>query len=275
MSKRKRNKKKVNKTLVSVIIPVYRRFDLLTQCLDAIPEAFGDIAHEVIIVDNASPLEEAKPFYEKYPQHRIVRNKENQGFPRACNRGANMATSPLIFFLNSDVILMPGSGDLLVRAMDDPKIGVVGMKLMFPEEDTTKKGLMGPANTIQHVGLSTTIHGDFAHHFIGWSKDNPRPNKVRDVYAVTGAALMTRKALFRQLGRFYEGYGMGTWEDVDYSLAVRDLGYNVIVEPKAEGIHYTGATSREYDLYHPLKQNKLVFMQRWQPKLMWTEWNVL
>ena len=120
--------------------------------------------------------------------------------------------------------MFSGSGDLLVRAMDDPKVGVVGMKLMFPESDDTKKGLMGPANSIQHVGLSTTIHGDFAHHFIGWNKDNPRVNRVRDVYAVTGAALMTRRKLFFSLGRFFEGYGKGTWEDVDYSLAVRDLG---------------------------------------------------
>jgi GT2 family glycosyltransferase len=273
MARKRKKKRKLN--LVSVIIPVYRRFDLLQKCLESIPGAFGDISYEVIIVDNGSPADEARFFYDDWKQHRVIRNKENMGFPKACNKGANQAKSPLLFFLNSDVILDKGSGDLLVRAMDDPGVGICGMKLVFPEEDSTKKGLMGPAGKIQHIGLSTSIRGDMVHHLIGWSADNPRVNKVRDVYAVTGAALMVRRNLFRDLGRFFEGYGLGTFEDIDLCLAARDLGYNVIVEPKAKGVHYTAATSREYDMYHPLQTNKMIFMQRWQPKLMWTEWNIL
>ena len=131
-----RRRKKKEKPLVSVIIPVHRRFDLLTQCLDALPDAFGGIAHEVIIVDNASPKDEADPFYREH-KYRIIRNKENAGFPKACNRGANMSNAPLLFFLNSDVIMDKGSGDLLVRAMDDPRVGIAGMKLLFPAEDSS------------------------------------------------------------------------------------------------------------------------------------------
>jgi GT2 family glycosyltransferase len=272
--KRSRNKK-IIQTLVSIIIPVYRRFDLLAKCLESIPEAFGSLPYEVILVDNASPAEEAKPFYDEHSQYTLVRNKENVGFVKACNRGAHLANSPLLFFLNSDVVLQKESGEFLVRAMDDPKVGICGMKLLFPTEDSTKLGLMGPPGTVQHVGLSTNIQGNMVHHFIGWNSDNPRVNRVRDVYAVTGAALMIRKQLFRQVGGFYLGYGQGTWEDCDLSLAVRDLGYNVIVETKAIGTHYTGATAREYGIGYPLQQNQRIFMQRWSQKLMYTEWNVL
>lgn len=270
---RKRNKK-IN-TLVSIIIPVYRRFDLLAKCLEAIPDAFGEIPFEVIMVDNASPAEEAKPFYDAYSQYIVIRNRENLGFPKACNQGANRANSPLLFFLNSDVILDPGSGELLVKAMDDPIVGICGMKLVFPQEDTTKHGLMGPPGTIQHIGLSTTIKAQFVHHFAGWNVNHPRVNALRDVYAVTGAALMVRKQLFFDLGKFFEGYGLGTYEDVDLCIACRDMGKNVIVEPKAQGTHYTGATAREYGLGYNMHRNQMVFMQRWQEKLMYTEWNVL
>jgi len=273
MSRKRRKKKKLN--LVSIIIPVYRRFDLLQKCLTSIPGAFGDIPHEVIIVDNGSPPDEAKFFYQDWKQHRVIRNKENLGFPKACNKGANQAKAPLLFFLNSDVILDEGSGDLLVRAMDDPGVGICGMKLVFPEEDSTKKGLMGPPGKIQHIGLSTNIRGNMLHHLMGWSEDNPRVNRVRDVYAVTGAALMIRRNLFRDLGRFFEGYGLGTFEDIDICLAARDLGYNVIVEPNAVGVHYTGATVREYGIGYNLQGNEMIFRQRWQQKLMWTEWNIL
>jgi len=271
---RKRYKKK-KKTLVSIVIPVYRRFDLLEKCLESLPGAFGDIPYEVIMIDNASPADEAKPFYEKWKQHRVVRNGQNLGFVKACNRGANLANSPLLFFLNSDVVMNSGSGNLLVKAMDDPEVGICGMKLLFPVDDTTKGGAVGPAGKVQHVGLSTNIKGHFYHHFGGWSPDNPRVQKLRDVYVVTGAALMVRRQLFQKIGKFFDGYGMGTFEDVELCVACRDLGYNVIVEPQAVGTHYTGATAREYGLGYNLRSNEMLFRQRWLQKIMWTEWNIL
>ena len=273
MGKRKRNK--VKKNLVSVIIPVYRRYDLLAQCLYALPDAFGDVKYDVIIVDNGSPKEEADEFYAQYSNLNVLRYSKGLGFPKACNFGADKSNSPLLFFLNDDVILGKDSANLLVRAMDDPSVGVCGMKLLFPTEDNTKQGLMGPASSIQHIGISTNINAEFKHTFIGWSKDNPRVNRMRDVYAVTGAALMTRRSLFLNAGKFFTGYGLGTWEDVDYCLTGRELGYNVIVEPKAEGVHYVGGTSRQYDRAHPLNENRQIFMQRWTNKLQWNDWKVL
>lgn len=262
----------ISSTLVDVCIPVHRRFDLLKQCLDALPEAFGNIPYKVIILDNASPKEEADPFYSQYKGMDIIRNRENLGFPASCNKMFNRGVSPLVFFLNSDVILHAGSMLPLVKAMDDPKIGIAGMKLLFPEvTDLPQDGRIRPAGKVQHIGLTTTIHADFIHQFLGWSPDNPRVNAVRDVYAVTGAALLTRRVLYKQAGGFYEGYGKGSFEDVDYSLTIREMGYNVIVVPEAVGVHHTGATSQAYNMPHPLQQNRLIFMQRWANKLDWTQ----
>ena len=65
-------------------------------------------------------------------------------------------------------------------------------------------------------------------------------------------------------------YGAGTWEDVDYCLAVRSLGYNVIVEQKARGIHYTGASTETYRVPFPQQLNQLVFLSKWGDKLNYT-----
>lgn len=272
----RKRKQKTLKTLVSIIIPVHRRFDLLEQCLDALPEAFS-VPYEVIMVDNASPSDEAKPFYDKYNQHSVIRNAQNVGFPKACNQGVRRSKSPLIFFLNSDVIMRPGSGDKLVRQLDDPSVGVVGMKLLFPEHDNTQHGLQGPPGKIQHVGLNTTgaPMGNFVHSFIGWDADHSKVMKLREMYAVTGAALMTRRKLFLDAGLFWEGYGMGTFEDVDFCLKSREMGYNVIVDVESVGIHYTGATARQYGIGYALQQNQMLFMQRWNGKVMYTEWAVV
>lgn len=280
MAKRNRNNRSRStptvahhNTLLDIIILVMGRFDLVKQCLDAIPLAAGNVTHRIIILDNASPKEEADVFYKQYPNVKVIRSKANLGFPRGCNEAVKFGSSPLLFFLNDDVILKPESIKLMVKELDDPQIGVVGMKLIFPEfTDLPQNEMTRPAGKVQHIGLSSNIHGDFIHQYIGWSPDHPKVNAMRDVYAVTGAALMTRRELFRRAKGFYEDYGLGTWEDVDYCLTIRAMGYNVIVVPQAEGIHHTGATATTYNLRYPLSENKFVFLRRWSDKLDWSEW---
>ena len=158
----------------------------------------------------------------------------------------------------------------MIRALDEPSIGVVGMKLLYPQDTLDQNSR--PAGKIQHVGLGANIRGDIIHVLMGWSPDNPKVNVVRDTYAVTGAALMTRRNLWNKTGGLFEGYGLGTFEDVDFCLSVRELGYNVIVETKAVGEHYTGATQVANNMNFPLLQNKLIFLQRWGQKLVWSDW---
>ena len=199
-------------TLVDIVMPILRRFDILSRCLEAIPSAMGDIPYRIYMVDNASPIEEANSFYAMIkPPIMVTRNKENMGFARACNQGASRGNSPLIFFLNSDVILDANSIPVMVTELDDPKIGVCGMKLVFPDDASMYNLNVGirPAGKIQHVGLMTNIRGDFVHAFIGWDADHPKPNACREMYAVTGAALMTRRNLFTKIRGFNEVYGAG------------------------------------------------------------------
>ncbi len=275
MTRKRRKKSTVPKKLLDIIIPVCGQFELLERCLDSIPEAVGNFDYNVICVDNNSPKkEEADEFYlQKKGKVFVIRNKENFGFPKACNQGVRRKSSPLIFLLNSDVILEPNAIDILVRELDDPTIGIAGMKLMFPEYADGLNHQIRPAGTIQHIGMETDIHGMFIHSYLGWRVDHPKVLAQRDVYAVTGAALMTRRNLWNKIGGFDEIYGRGTYEDIEYCMRVRELGYNIIVAPEAKGVHYTGATAERNQLGFPLDNNRMIFLQRWQQKLNWTSWN--
>jgi GT2 family glycosyltransferase len=272
----KRKREREPKSLVDIIIPVHRRFDILAECLGSIPDAIGDIPHKIIIFDNASPLEEANKFYPLLDRSiKISRSKQNLGFPKACNQGVHRGRSPLLFFLNSDVVLEPESIDKLVRVMDDPTVGVVGMKLVFPEEHAGLNEQIRPSGKLQHVGLSVNIRSEVHHAFMAWSPDHPRVMKQREVAAVTGAALMTRRSLWTQAKGFFEGYGHGTYEDIEYCFTLREMGYNIVVDPTAVGTHYTGATAEKYGLGYNLNYNQMTFMQRWGNKLEWFDWKML
>ena len=287
---RKRNLPKKIKPLVDIIIPVFHRFDILDDCLKAIPAALGTIPYEIYIYDDGSERLEANAFYDALDktQLSITRSGTNKGFPTACNSAYKKGRAPLVFFVNSDVILEPGSVDKLVRAMDDPNIGIAGMKLVFPTgEQLTKTNLVAdgrPPQKLQHIGLVSTINGKVEHVFSGWDANHPKVNAVstenddgtfRDPLAVTGAALMTRRKLFAYAGMFWEGYGRGTWEDVDFSMTVKEMGKRVVVVPEAVATHYTNATAIQQKTGFPMGENYQKFLLRWKSKLKQTDIDVL
>jgi len=263
------------KSVVDVIIPIHRRFDILQKCLVSLPQAMGEIPYKLYMVDNGSPKEEADEFYRQFQYPiTVIRNRENLGFIKACNMAAKRSNSPLIFFLNSDVLLEPFSVPKLVAEFDDLKVGVCGMKLLFPPDVSSVQlnPNMRPSNKIQHVGIMTNIRREFFHIFIGWDANHPKPNSMRTPLAVTGAAMMVRRNLFSKAGYFNEVYGHGTFEDVDMCMMARELGYNVIVNTSACGVHYTGATAETYKIPYALDYNYMTFVQRWGNKIPYSEW---
>ena len=284
--KNKNKSQVIDPAMVDIVIPVRGRIDLLSKCIEAIPLAFDPYMVNIVVVDNNSKeveedvsyLDEFQGSYGNIKSAITIKLKENVGYPKACNIGARRKTSKYIFFLNSDCFLEPGSGKLLVDALDgDDKVGVVGMKLIFPDYPTglDQSDKIRPKGKLQHIGLSTRITGTVHHVFIGWNPEHPKVNKVHEVFAVTGAALMVRRSLFMKAGAFYEEYGMGTYEDVDLCVTIKKMGYNIIVVPRAVGIHCTGATVETYKTGYPMQQNASIFLSRHMNDIEWWDYWLL
>src|SRR5262249_4294616 len=86
---------------------------------------------EVILVDNASYDGSVELVRERFPQVRLVVNRENAGLTRANNQGMELASGRYIFLLNNDTIILPDSVDALVRYLDaHPQVGAVGGKVL-------------------------------------------------------------------------------------------------------------------------------------------------
>ena len=68
-----------SKWWLDIVICVHGKFDLLTRCLDSIPEAAGEIPYRIILVDNASP--DRDEFYDALETPvTLIKNNENKGF---------------------------------------------------------------------------------------------------------------------------------------------------------------------------------------------------
>jgi len=276
MTRNRHQTKAISSTLVDIIVVSGGRFDMLKKCLEAL-EKQEDVQFNVYVIDNASDNKEKIHFKDIYEKEIITDSKrlaQEEGFPKANNIGARMGNSPLILFLNDDVELKSDALKQMVNTMDNPDIGIVGAKLTFPDDVTSP---IRPAGKVQHVGMAMNINGDLVHPLVGWKSDNPKCNVSREVIAVTGACLMVRRNLWNKIGGFWEGYGLGTYEDAELNFAVQQLGKKVYVNVNAQGTHYTGATAEKKQRPYPLQQNALTFRARWGASglFKYTEWQFL
>ena len=79
------------------------------------------------------------------------------GYPGGANKAIYAGMSPLCLFVSDDIILHKGAVDTLIRRMDDPKIALCGLKLVFPTDSADPQL---PAGKVQHVGHAMNIRGE-------------------------------------------------------------------------------------------------------------------
>jgi GT2 family glycosyltransferase len=254
---------------VDVVIVTGGRWDFLKQCLEALSKQTVPV--NIMVLDNASEPEERIQNQNLFDGLNTKRLQKSLGFPAANNEAVKMGAAPLVLFLNDDCILTENAIEKMLGTMRDESVGVCGAKLLFP---TTSTNPNRPAGKVQHIGMALNIRGDTTHPLVGWNASHPKCCISRDVFSVTGACLMTRRALFNQIGGFDNAYGVGTFEDVQYCLQIKSLGKRVFVNCDALGYHYAGATAEKKKISYPLQMNSLTFKSRFlgSPLMQWDEW---
>ncbi len=233
---------------VSIIIPVFNRCDLTERCLESIARSENHASYEVIIVDNASTDGTAELLAEIDGDITVIRNKTNEGFASACNRGARLAVGNYLLFLNNDTEVHDDVLDRLIKAAEQTSsVGAVGCKLLFPDGKT------------QHAGIAFNDENTPYHIFQGFPADHPAVNTSREMAAVTAACMLIKHTTFEAAGRFDTSYRNG-FEDVDLCLKLKQKGYKNLYCADCTVTHHE--ESSEGRKAHDA-ENMLLFATRW------------
>jgi FkbM family methyltransferase len=233
----------------SVIIPAWNKCELTRDCVTALAKTTGGLSWELIIVDNHSTDGTAEFLEQLGGDVQIIRNQENLGFAKACNQGARAARGKYLVFLNNDTVPLDGWLQAMVEEVrTHADVGIVGSKLLYAD------------GTVQHAGVACDrSHCAPYHIYRTFPGDHPAVNRRREFHVVTGACLLIRAELFRELGGFDEAFRNG-FEDVDLCLKARERGYRVVYQPKSALFHLESQTPgrKAYD-----KANSRRLQERW------------
>jgi GT2 family glycosyltransferase len=254
---------------LSIIVPLYGRVELMEHQLAQFANDPAIFTTELIYVLD-DPTRAAE--FEFYAFHlaqlyrvpfKVLVMERNSGYSAANNVGAAASSAPFLLFLNSDVFpAKPGwTAHLLAIHKADSRLGALGCKLLY--EDCS----------LQHAGMY--FYQDYhpyrlwinMHYFKGLPRDWPEACVDRAVPAVTGAALLARRAVFEEAGGWDESYILANYEDSDLCLRFVKNGYTNRYCSSVE-LYHLERQSQKSDEADPIKINS-DFYNRWLQTFRW------
>ncbi|MBS1773156.1 MAG: glycosyltransferase [Bacteroidetes bacterium] len=236
---------------LSVIIVNYNVKYFLEVCLHSVFRAASGIAAEVIVVDNDSKDGSIAMIKSKYPQVRLIENKENVGFGKANNQGVEIAQGEYILFLNPDTVMPEDFFTKMLGYMDaHPEAGSIGPKLIDGKGQFAPDGKKSFPSLSVAIFKTTGINKIFSKspYFNKYYAVHIGDNETAAVEVLSGCCMLVRKTVIDKIGgAFDEDYFMYC-EDVDLSWRIKQAGYQNVYYPEATLIHYKGESTRKATL---------------------------
>lgn len=224
---------------VSVIVVAYKTGPAL---FDGLQTVLSDLdVDELVLVDNGSEPDDAarlRRIAESDQRVRLFQGHGNIGFAKGANAGASAARGRWLIFLNPDAYLTPGCvRTLIATARRGASPCIVGARVMNPDGTEQQGGRR--AEITPYTTLMTVTHlsrrARLRHLEIHREQD-PLPTEAVETAAVSGACFCVSRADFAELGGFDSGYFLHV-EDVDLCWRARQVGGQVLFEPRAEIVH--------------------------------------
>jgi N-acetylglucosaminyl-diphospho-decaprenol L-rhamnosyltransferase len=231
---------------LAVVIVSYDAGDDLTRCVGSLEKHRGDLAIDVLVIDNGSTDGSHLVAKKEHPWIRLVENGSNRYLSPAWNQGAAATDAPLLLFLNPDTEWFRGTLEDLVRvARANPDAGVVGPMVRNPDGTVYPSGRTFPSvvDAVGHAFISPfTRDNPFTrrHELEGWDRSTERV-----VDWVSGCCMLMPRSAFDEVGGFDEGFPLFA-EELDMATRLAARGWRVVFTPEVEIVHEVGA-SRSHD----------------------------
>ena len=228
---------------LAVVIVNYNTGAYLTWCLASLAEHRGDVAMDVLVIDNASHDGSHRAAVAAHPWARLIENPTNVFLSPAWNQGVRETQAPFVLLLNPDTQWWSGTlAGYVGAAREHPRAGIVGPRVLNPDGTVYASGRSFPGvlDAVGHAFLGPVAPGNrFTRRYQldGWDRASER-----EVDWVSGCCMLMPRAALQQVGPFDEAFPL-YGEELDMASRLRDAGWSVRFTPVAEVIHEIGVST--------------------------------
>lgn len=222
---------------VSVVVPTYSRYDLLTSCIDGLlTQTLHNL--EIIVVDNASITNINQAIQQRYGTRvTTLRLGRNLFFCGAVNRGAAHATGEFLAVINDDCVVTPEWAETAVRTLRlNPQAASIASLVVNASDPRL---INSAGDHLDISGRATNLH---------WNQRvSDLDLTVKPVFHAAGSCALYRRELFELAGGFDSDF-IAYLDDIDLGFRLQLQGYSTIFNPHCLAAHVGGGTpkSRKY-----------------------------
>ena len=225
---------------ISIVIVNYNVKEYIIPCIQSIFQHYShSLSVEIIVVDNNSQDGSVNALETKFPEITILKNKNNIGFTRAINQGANIANGSYLFILNPDTLFIEDSLTILYSFLENNhRVEIVGPKLISTDGNIQQSYWKYPT-------LISAILSIYHLDFMNKNKNSNHYGKSNyfSVDAISGGSFFLAKNLFNDLNGFNDN--LFWMEDIDFCKRASTLGHKIAYLPKTKLVHFIGKSSEK------------------------------
>lgn len=216
----------------TIVVPVYKDWETLEVCIESLKECVSGL-HEVLLVNDMSPEWETMEknildCIKGLDNFRYVKNPENLGFVKTCNRAVKLAEKNSdILLLNSDTKVTPGFLEEMIEVLYAcERHGAVCPR----SSNATILTVPFRKNTTAEFDCQTSysIYQSIKDKMPRWSV---LPTGV-------GFALLIKREMIERFGLFDEVYSPGYNEENDFCMRINQYGYSIVAANRAYVYHF-------------------------------------
>ena len=185
-----------------IIIPVWNQPESTKECIEAVMRT-TKYPYRLILIDNGSEAETRlyleglkKP---NSPEITLIRNETNLGYIKAVNQGLRVSDAPYICIMNNDTV---------------PGIGWLENLVTFAHQHND----MGLVNPLCDGHRNRTID-EYAEEV---ARNAGRYMEMNQCF---GFCTLIKREVIEKIGYLDESFGIGGYDDTDYSMRAWKAGY--------------------------------------------------
>jgi len=222
---------------VAVILVNWNGYLLTQRCLLSLEKVSFD-NFSVIVVDNGSEDGSFEKLKSEFSFPIFLKNFKNLGFTGGNNTGIVYALEKgfdHVLLLNNDTVVTPDFIDELLKIeLMEKNVGMVQPLILFHESPNIIWSAGGKFHKV--LGMSKTLGDRKAIHNY--------PLKVKELDWATGCCILISSEVIKKVGSLESAF-FAYFEDVDWSLRVREAGYQIYLAPDSIIYHEGSASSKK------------------------------
>lgn len=256
--------------LCDIITPTYNNEEYTVACFNSIKKFTTPGTYRIIWVDNGSKDTSKVEAVLKGTDHIFIKLTKNEGFVGATNRGILASTSPFVCLLNNDTeVSDKWLSKLIATLVANDKLGILG-PLTQPLPYSTDFAQYDSYNNLTfHPDLLPKTLKPLSLPEINSQIEKKYKGQTTSIPYVAFLCAVIKREIIDKVGLLDTHYAMGMYDDNDYNLEVRKLGYQTELAIDT-CIYHRGRTTfkliektENFDVQDLLRKNLLYLNQKW------------